>query len=51
MANLKTILFWLHGFEEPFYSRKNLESLARQTLFKGGRTKFVGMFYCLILKK
>jgi ubiquinone/menaquinone biosynthesis C-methylase UbiE len=50
-GRLKMTLFWLHGFEEPFYSRENYESLARPTLFKEGRTQFVGLLCCLILKK
>ena len=45
------LFLWLHAFEEPFYSRKDFELLARPTLFKEGRTKFVGLFYCLILRK
>ena len=47
----KTTLFWLHSFEEPFYTRQNLEALVGPTLFKPGRTRFVGLLYCLILKK
>jgi ubiquinone/menaquinone biosynthesis C-methylase UbiE len=50
-GRLKMMLFWLHGFEEPFYSRENYQSLARPTLFKEGRTQFVGLLCCLILKK
>ena len=50
-GRLRTFLFWLHGFEEPFYDCKNFASLAQPTLFKGGRTRFVGLLYCLILKK
>jgi len=50
-GKLKTMLFWLHGFEEAFYSRQNFELLARPALFKEGRIKFVGIFCCLILKK
>jgi ubiquinone/menaquinone biosynthesis C-methylase UbiE len=44
-------LFWLHSFEEPFYSRRNYESLAGPTLFQEGQTRFVGLLCCLILKK
>jgi ubiquinone/menaquinone biosynthesis C-methylase UbiE len=47
----KTTLFWLHSFEEPFYTQKNFEALAGPTLFQKGRTRFVGLLYCLILKK
>ena len=50
-GRLKTSLFWLHSFEEPFYSRQDYESLAGSTLFKEGRTRFVGLLCCLILKK
>jgi ubiquinone/menaquinone biosynthesis C-methylase UbiE len=50
-GRFKTWLFWLHGFEEPFYSRQRYEGLARPTLFKEGRTKFVGILCCLILQK
>ncbi|OEU64961.1 MAG: hypothetical protein BBJ57_12065 [Desulfobacterales bacterium PC51MH44] len=50
-GRLKTTIFWLHGFEEPFYSRKNSEALVRPTLFKECRNRFVGLLCCLILKK
>lgn len=47
----KTTLFWLHSFEEPFYSQVNFRVLAEPTLFKEGKTCFVGLLCCLILKK
>ena len=50
-GKLRTIMFWLHGFEEPFYSRRNYELLAQPTLFKEGQTRFLGVLCCLILKK
>jgi hypothetical protein len=50
-SKLKTLLFWLHSFEEPFYSRRDYESLAGPTLFKEGQTRFVGLLCCLVLKK
>jgi ubiquinone/menaquinone biosynthesis C-methylase UbiE len=50
-GKLKMILLWLHAFEEPFYSCQGLESLAELSLFKQGRTRFVGVTCCLILKK
>ncbi|MCJ7729789.1 MAG: class I SAM-dependent methyltransferase [Sedimentisphaerales bacterium] len=50
-GRLKTTLFWLHSFEEPFYSRNNFEGLARTTLFREGQTRFLGLLCCLILKK
>jgi ubiquinone/menaquinone biosynthesis C-methylase UbiE len=51
VGRFKIWLFWLHGFEEPFYSRENYEALASSTLFKEGRTQFVGILCCLIMKK
>jgi len=50
-GRLKMLLLWLHSFEEPFYSGKDFELLARPTLFKEGRARFVGLICCLILKK
>ena len=50
-GRLKMLLLWLHAFEEPFYSRRDFELLARPTLFKEGRSQFVGVMCCLILKK
>ena len=50
-GKLKMFLLWLHAFEEPFYSHKNFNLLARPTLFKGGQTRFVGVMLCLILRK
>jgi ubiquinone/menaquinone biosynthesis C-methylase UbiE len=47
----KTTLFWLHSFEEPFYSKVNFRELAVPSLFKEGQTRFVGLLCCLILKK
>lgn len=51
IGRLKTFLFWLHGFEEPFYSRRNFEALAEPTLFKTGQTQFLGLFCRLTLQK
>jgi len=50
-GKLKMVLLWLHAFEEPFYSCKDFELLARPTLFNKGQTRFVGVMCCLILKK
>ena len=50
-GKLKTMMFWLHSFEEPFYTRENFESLSQPTLFKKGQTQFVGVLCCLILRK
>ncbi|MFH1017611.1 MAG: class I SAM-dependent methyltransferase [Pseudomonadota bacterium] len=47
----RTTLFWLHSFEEPFYSRVHFESLAEETLFGKGSTEFVGLLCCLLLRK
>ena len=48
---LKMVLLWLHSFEEPFYSRNDLELLARPRLFNEGKIRFVGVMCCLVLKK
>jgi ubiquinone/menaquinone biosynthesis C-methylase UbiE len=50
-GRFKTTLFWLHSFEEPFYSRRNFEALVQSTLFRNCQTRFLGLLYCLILKK
>lgn len=50
-GRLKMLLFWLHSFEEPFYTQRNFELLAQSTLFNEGHSKFVGVLCCLILKK
>jgi ubiquinone/menaquinone biosynthesis C-methylase UbiE len=50
-GKLKTTLFWLHSFEEPFYNQHNFQALARSTLFGNCQSKFLGLLYCLILKK
>ncbi len=50
-GSLRLILLWLHAFEEPFYSREDLESLARASRFKEGLTRFVGVLCGLILQK
>jgi len=50
-GRFKTFLFWLHDFEEPFYTSVNFASLAQPTLFKEGKSKFVGLFCCLTMKK
>jgi ubiquinone/menaquinone biosynthesis C-methylase UbiE len=50
-GRLRTTLFWLHSFEEPFYSQQNFQALARSTSFGDCQTKFLGLLYCLILKK
>jgi ubiquinone/menaquinone biosynthesis C-methylase UbiE len=50
-GKVRFTLLWLHAFEEPFYSRKDLEFLARDSQFEVGVTKFVGVLCGLILKK
>jgi ubiquinone/menaquinone biosynthesis C-methylase UbiE len=50
-GRLKATMFWLHSFEEPFYTRQNFEAIAQSSLFRKGRTQFLGLFCCLILKK
>jgi SAM-dependent methyltransferase len=50
-GRLKTLLFWLHGFEEPFYSQAALGSLAGPTLFREGCTRPVGILCCLTMRK
>jgi ubiquinone/menaquinone biosynthesis C-methylase UbiE len=47
----KATLFWLHSFEEPFYTQDSFKALAQDTLFRSGQTRFVGLLCCLILKK
>ena len=50
-GQLKMMLFWLHSFEEPFYTRESFGQLARETLFKQGQTEFVGVLCCLKMQK
>ncbi len=50
-GGLPTWLFWLHGFEEPFYSQQVFARLAEGTAFKTGQTKFVSVLDCLVLQK
>ena len=50
-GRFKMVLLWVHAFEEPFYTYKDFELLARPTLFKEGQTRFVGALCCLALKR
>ena len=50
-GRLKVLLLWLHAFEEPFYTCENFALLAQPTLFKEAQARFVGVMYCLIMKK
>jgi ubiquinone/menaquinone biosynthesis C-methylase UbiE len=47
----RTTLFWLHSFEEPFYSQEEFSSLATGSPFAVRDEKFVGLLYGVILKK
>lgn len=42
-GRLRTLLLWVHAFEEPFYSREELASLVSASPFGGGRLGFVGV--------
>jgi ubiquinone/menaquinone biosynthesis C-methylase UbiE len=50
-GQLWMFLLWIHAFEEPFYSAQGFESLPGQTLFKEGQARFVGVMYCIRLRK
>jgi SAM-dependent methyltransferase len=48
---MRSRLMWLHSFEEPFYSPREMEALAPLTLFQKGEIQFVGALCCLVLRK
>ena len=50
-GKLKMTLFWLHSFEEPFYSQQDFRTLVASASFGNCQNKFLGLLYCLILKK
>jgi len=50
-GRLRMMLFWLHAFQEPFYSRKALGLLPESSLFKQGNTRFAGVLYCLVMQR
>jgi SAM-dependent methyltransferase len=50
-GRLRTLLLWLHSYEEPFYSEEALQSLAPRSPFQGGTTRFVGVLCCLTMQK
>lgn len=50
-GRLRTTLFWLHSFEEPFYDEREFAALAGATAFGGGETSYVGVLCCLALRK
>lgn len=50
-GKLRSVLLRIHALEEPFYTRKDLEILAQESLFRRGYTKFVGIQCGLVLRK
>ena len=44
-------LLWLHSFEEPFYSVREMELLPGSTPFGRGDMHFTGALCCLVMKK
>ena len=50
-GRLRTWLFWIHAFEEPFFTDRDIEALAGETLFGSGKARFVGMICCLDMVK
>lgn len=50
-GRFRMFMLWIHAFEEPFYSTQGFESLPRSTLFKEGNVRFVGVLFCLTMKK
>jgi ubiquinone/menaquinone biosynthesis C-methylase UbiE len=50
-GKLKLLLFWLHGFEEPFYSQAAFEAFAQSTRFEKGQISYVGVLCCLTMQK
>jgi ubiquinone/menaquinone biosynthesis C-methylase UbiE len=50
-GRLRTMLLWLHTFDEPIYSSRDFEELAAASLFRVGRTRFTGMLCCLMMLK
>ena len=47
----KMMIYWLHSFEEPFYSIEVFKTLASSSLFGEAQTRFAGALFCLILRK
>lgn len=41
-GRFRATLMWLHSFEEPFYSSREMEALAAQSRFARGQTTFLG---------
>jgi len=50
-GRLKMFLLWIHAFEEPFYSQKEYQLLAKPSLFTEADIRFVGVLCCLTMKK
>ncbi len=50
-GRLRTLLLWLHSYEEPFYTEEALRNLAPPLLFRGGTTRFVGVLCCLTMQR
>lgn len=50
-GKLMTLMFFIHSFEEPFYTYEAFASLAGRTLFRRGEMRWVGILCCLALKK
>lgn len=48
---LRASLLWLHSFEEPFYSPREMEALAQATPFQRAEIAFIGALCCLVLRK
>jgi ubiquinone/menaquinone biosynthesis C-methylase UbiE len=50
-GRLRTTLFWLHSFEEPFHTQESFRQLACATRFEQGQVEFVGVLCCLEMRK
>jgi ubiquinone/menaquinone biosynthesis C-methylase UbiE len=50
-GGFRFVLLWLHSFEEPFFSPKEMEALGRNSDFSVEGTAFVGALCCLVLRK
>ena len=50
-GRLRTMLFWLHTYEEPFYKERDFLYFANQSLFREGSTRYVGALCCLTMTK
>lgn len=44
-------LLRVHALGEPFYLYEGFGALAEDTIFQKGKTEFVGIMCCLVLKK